>query len=305
MRNMRDKDLTSAQSENRLVVVIVLYEMLLSQSTTYQTFITAYDCATNPFENLDLIIYDNSLSAGGMNIKHLLLPITYIHDPSNGGIASAYNYALNEAIHNGSNWLLLLDQDSTLPTDFLDKTAEELEIVESVSSVVAIVPKVRSDRGEMLSPGKLLPGRFVVRISPEFTGLYDKRISAINSGALIRVDFLKSIGGFNSKFKLDFLDHWLFYEIYKHGMYVCISSASIIHQLSVSNHNLFMTEQRYKNILEAEMIFMKSYTTTVDKLLYALRLIIRALKQVLTVKNKVYSKMTIKVFAKFVTERHL
>ena len=46
-------------------------------------------------------------------------PIHYVHDPSNGGLAPAYNFALEHAESEGREWLLLFDQDTSLTVDFL------------------------------------------------------------------------------------------------------------------------------------------------------------------------------------------
>ena len=54
-------------------------------------------------------------------------PIHYVHDPSNGGLASAYNYALARAESEEREWLLLLDQDTSLTAEFISELVETSE----------------------------------------------------------------------------------------------------------------------------------------------------------------------------------
>ena len=117
---------------------------------------------------------------------------------------------------------------------------------------------------------------------------------AINSGALIRVEFLNIIGGFNEDFPLDYLDHWLFHEIYENGYKVRLLDLTLEHELSVMDYSR-VSLARYQSILESEIKFFKNYQQDLYKA-YRIQLAKRFLKQVLTVKNKKIALYTLRRF---------
>ena len=72
-----------------------------------------------------------------------VFPTHYVHDPSNGGLASAYNFALARAESEEREWLLLLDQDTSLTREFLFELLEAANSFARFSfEVAAIVPKL-------------------------------------------------------------------------------------------------------------------------------------------------------------------
>ena len=128
-------------------------------------------------------------------------------------------------------------------------------------------------------------------------GISLQPITGINSGTLIKTDLIQRIGGFNSLLPLDMLDHWYFREIYKLSKVVLVLETNIIQDLSVAgNFEETVSINRYKNILQAEKIFLKN-DGLLAKIIFNLRLIRRALKQI-KFKNKEYFKTTISCFFK-------
>jgi hypothetical protein len=107
---------------------------------------------------------------------------------------------------------------------------------------------------------------------------------AINSGSLIRVSFLEKIKGFNNDFPLDYLDHWLFHEIFSNDYKVMVMESSLNHDLSVMNYeNVSMN--RYRSILDSEIRYYKNYKKELLPA-YRIQLMKRLAKQLLLVKNK-------------------
>lgn len=277
-----------------IIVVLVLYKKRIDESTAFKTFLDAYFNVKNEFSSIELIIYDNSPEK--QNIKILKpLQFQYIHDKSNGGLATAYNYALNEGIKKGYKWLLLLDQDTTLPPNFFLLLKKVLIENSLANDVVAVIPKVFPDKGEMISPRKYIIGRlFTKTMASDFIGLCKFRVSVINSGALLRIQYLNNIGGFNMQFKLDYLDHWLFNEIYTGGKMVYVTEALVYQELSVTNFDKYLTEKRYENILKSEALFIKINASLFEKILYPLVLLLRAFELFTREQNKKYCLITLK-----------
>jgi GT2 family glycosyltransferase len=244
------------------------------------------------FRNFKLIIYDNSLIDQKINLS-IPFEFQYVHDSSNKGLAAAYNFALNKAAAVSCDWLLLLDQDSTLPGDFIENLACEISGIEKDNSVAAVVPKLRY-KETLFSPSKDLFGGTLRPIDMRHKGICDFKVFATGSGTVVRVSFLQKIGGFDEFYWLDFLDRWLFSTIEHAGGKVYVTDSIIDHELSVMNYDKFMNEKRYSNILKYETIFMDSFKPKAEKYVYYLRLLKRVLYLYFTVDNKKYSLMTLR-----------
>jgi GT2 family glycosyltransferase len=248
-------------------------------------------CINNPdvFSSFKLVIYDNSPN-GQTAPPEMPFECEYKHDPDNGGLAAAYNYALQRAAAENYGWLLLFDDDTSLPVDFIEKFNDISRMADS--SVVAIVPKAHY-RGRYFSPYKVLFGGIHRPVDRNFVGICDFEVSAVGSATMLRTSFMQELGGFNKTFWLDCLDSWIFHSIHLKGKKVYIAPVVIEHELSILDYDKFMSEKKYLNTLKYEALFMRSYKTKPENFFYLLRLIKRSLTLFFTVKNKKYSLITL------------
>lgn len=272
----------------RITVVIVLYNQRIDECRTILTFTEALQKQKSFQHELDIIFYDNSPKKQAFDPNDYPgVSIDYKHDPRNLGIATAYNYALQHAKDNGSQWLLLLDHDTEITEDYL-KQLNQLDKYEV--DIAAVVPIITYEN-TVISPTLSNTHRPLMAERPE-AGIQNSPVMAFNSGALIRIAFLEKIGGFNKSFPLDYLDHWLFYEIYAKGHRVYIMNTALEHELSVMDYSR-VSLKRYKSILESEILF---YTKYKKELLpsYKMQLMKRLLKQIVLVKNKKIAAYTLK-----------
>jgi GT2 family glycosyltransferase len=277
----------------KLFAILVIYNCKIEESKTFKSLLLNYIKDPKAFRNLKLLIYDNSLLAQAI---HSPIPFEhqYFHDRNNKGLAVAYNYALNEAIKTSYDWLLLLDQDSFLPEDFIDNLSCDLSIINEDNTVTAVVPKMRYKK-VIFSPTKIFFGGIVRAIDKRHRGICNfKNVFAIGSGCVTKVSFLQKIGGFNEVFWMDCLDRWLFLTINNVGGKVYVTDSIIEHEVSVMNFDKLMNEQRYYNILKYENLFMTSYKSRVENYIFYLRLIKRSVYLFFTVSDKKYSIMTLR-----------
>jgi GT2 family glycosyltransferase len=276
----------------KIFAILIIYNRRIDEAKTVSSLLK--NCAKNPdvFKDFRLIIYDNSPEAQKTEMP-LPFEYEYVHIPKHKGLAEAYNYALNKAIEASCGWLLLLDQDSSLPDEFAGNLSQELSRIEKNSNVCAVVPKMRY-KNTFFSPSKVLFGGTLRPIDMAHKGVYASQIFAIGSACTIRVSFLQGIGGFNEFYWLDFLDRWLFITINNMGGKVYVTDSIVDHELSVMDYDKFMTEKRYANILKYEIIFMKRYKSKVERYVYYLRLVKRVIYLFFTVNNKRYSLMTLR-----------
>ncbi|WP_251551934.1 glycosyltransferase [Neobacillus muris] len=277
----------------KLTLVIVVYKTKIKDSTTYCSLLEALKENNGNFGDLSIVIYDNSPIRQSIERPAISnVDIVYHHDSRNLGIAAAYNYAWSIAQKNGSDWLILLDHDTQLTSSYIN---EILHLQISEDEVAAIVPKIISEN-TMISPVFSHSVRPLQNKRPQ-AGLQEEPVMAINSGTLIKTQFLNEIGGFNEEFPLDYLDHWLFFEIYARGRKVFVIDSVLEHELSVMDYSR-VSLSRYQSIIESEINFYKNYKK--DLLLaYKKQLAKRFLKQLLKVKNKKIAMYTLRKLFSF------
>jgi GT2 family glycosyltransferase len=237
-----------------------------------------------------IAVYDNSPLRQVSEVEQRQLG-AYKHDPDNGGLAVAYNWALEKALLTGATWLLLLDQDSVLPQDFLESCLTHTKSYESDGRLVAIAPMARI--GENLASPMRVTQWGLKKLSPLKSGIQTTEITAINSGVLLRCSFISQIGGFDQAYKLDLLDYWLFAQIYRHGSYAALSKAEIFHDLSSSRPHQYSIG-RYRSILAGERQFFLLSKLQSNVLVYRLRLFCRAIKQLLRYRRPDLCLMTLR-----------
>lgn len=281
-----------------IYAIVVIYNRDIEETNTFVSLLKNYTKNPTAFRNFKLIIYDNSLIEQTLSLE-IPFAYKYVHDQSNKGLAIAYNYALKEAIKESYDWLLLLDQDSSLSDDFIDNLSCVLADIAEDGNISAVVPKI-CYKNKMFSPSKVLFGGTHRPIDVRSEGVCASEVCAIGSGSAIRVSFLGNIGGFNEIFWLDCLDRWLFFTINKMRGKVYVTHSIFEHDLSIANYDEFMNEVRYLNILIAETTFMTLYKSKIENCVYYLRLIKRAVYQYFTIKDKKYSVLTLRHFVSIV-----
>jgi GT2 family glycosyltransferase len=268
-------------------IVVVLYKQELENCKTFKTLKETLFTNELLLKDIELIIYDNSPVEQKINDQQYKnINMKYKHDGRNLGIATAYNYAWSIAKNNGSEWLLLFDHDTEVTDEYIKQV---LDLNERDESVAGVVPKINSAH-TMISPVYSDTLRPLQNKRPG-EGIQVEPVMAINSGAMIRVSFINQIGGFNTNFPLDYLDHWLFYEIYAKGYKVRVLNVYLEHELSVMDYNTVSLE-RYKSIIDSEVNFYRSFKKELYNS-FRIHLGKRFLKQILTVKNKQIAMYTL------------
>jgi GT2 family glycosyltransferase len=258
----------------RILAVAALYQQSPRESNALSSWRAILKSDPALASHFSLVIYDNSFE------RHQIaddFPLHYVHDPANGGLAAAYNYALSRAEDAGYEWLLLLDQDTILTSEFLAELIACADAVHTKDKVAAIVPKLMV-RGTILSPAE----HFLDFLRHQFrnhmqtlrhaAGIQQGRVSAYNSGAALSVPWLRSVGGFPKEFWLDYLDHAVFHALWTSGRRVYVLHAVLQHDLAESDLNA-RPIGRFRNVLQAQSLFVKRTGSFTDRLRYRLWLL--------------------------------
>ena len=259
----------------RILAVATLYQQSPAGSNSLSSLISILKGNPQLASYFSLVVYDNSPVSSEAPVG---MPVDYVHDPANGGLAAAYNYALALAERTGHAWLLLLDQDTTLTSEFLIELVECVNCLQTGGNVAAIVPKLVV-KGRIQSPAEhfidYMRHQFagpLKTMGPDVVGVQHSRISAYNSGSTLRVTALRTIGGFPNEFWLDYLDHAVFHALCMSGQEVYVMRAMLTHDLAESDLNS-RPLWRFRNVLRAQAMFVKRAGGLGDRLLYRLWLL--------------------------------
>lgn len=267
----------------KFTLVFVLYEKKINEVPFFSLIPDILK------EDVTIICYDHSKDLQKTNFSdHNFI---YLHDPRNLGLNEAYNFALKKAEENGSQGLLLLDDDSFFSMEFI----LDLKKQKFTEEVAVIVPKI-STKERQISP--LFATEYINRFSKPVThpGFYEERIMGINSGSFWSIKFLREINGFSQDFPLDFLDHWLFFEVFSHHKKVQVINTTLKHDLSVEDYTT-LPHERYEKILKAETLFYKKYDQKKLKA-HKRQLFKRIIKQRIKVYDNFYQQATRKELLK-------
>jgi GT2 family glycosyltransferase len=242
----------------KLLAVVVLYKMKPRESVCFNSLQTAISNVQPEKAEIRVLLYDNT--PGGQDTGELPSGVQYKADCENGGLARAYNYALKIAQEDGFDWLLTMDQDTTLPIDFLCKLWCAAAFVAPMPDVAAIVPSISSE-GRVVSPFTVMKyWTFSRRIPRGFVGIPLESVYAANSGTTTKVSVLKAMGGYDTRFRLDLSDFVMNHRLHCHKLRVLVAgNIHLEHELSGQDLKIRSTPGRYEEYLHAEEGFCDEY----------------------------------------------
>lgn len=268
---------------------MVRYNTPLHQSDTLRGVCEAFTSNSAINDAFRFLIWDNS--AQKLSTPSLPIPFEYRHSRHNLGIAGACNHVMQIARERGHPWMLLLDQDTKVHAGFFEAMMRWRAALESRSEIAVIAPTVRSGN-VIVSPRQHLFNRHraYLDLTP---GIASGEAFAINSGALVRVAALRSVGGFSTDFWLDYSDIYVCHRFHLQGYKVWrATDAELEHEMTVRDYDRLMTPARYINYSYAETAFNDIYKGVLENWTQNLRLLARAIRQRRKYKNPAFSRIT-------------
>ena len=276
----------------RLLAVIVLYKMRAADSPSLRTLVAAAKEVDPALLDLEIYIQDNTPGASCVGPLPEAGVARYEAAPNNPGLAHAYNRATEHAVLDGYQWLLTLDQDTTLPRDYLARMVDYIQRLNSSQEICAIVPQVL-DRAKNLSPFWFMGGALPSWFKIGFTGVARHCTYALNSGAVLRVAALQRIGGYSSRFPLDVSDINLFHQLHASGGRVYVAGdIQVSHNFSLLDKARRMSLDRYRSMLRDECAFWDLYMSPAARMERFARLVARMVKDFLNSADAVFHRVT-------------
>jgi glycosyltransferase involved in cell wall biosynthesis len=260
----------------KVMVVIVLYRIAPKESPAFKSVMAARQEFGRDAGDVRVLLWDNSPMAGAG--EGLPEGVAYFADVSNSGLATAYNRALEWAELHGAEWLLTLDQDTAVTAEFFEKMAAAAVESSRYSGIGAVVPQIAAG-GKQLSPNWFQLGAIPRWYRSGYTGVPAEPVFAFNSGAMLRVDALKQVGGYDLRFWLDDSDAMIFSKLHEHGKRVYVAGdIQVEHEFSMKDMQRRMSPVRYRNALLAETAFWDLRMNRLAGWERALRLMVRMVK---------------------------
>jgi len=271
-----------------ILAVIVCYKTSLSESLTLRGFVDTVHVNPRLLDNMHILIWDNSPQP--IAKLDLPFPAEYRHSAQNMGVSGAYNGALPVAESIGASWMLLLDQDTTVTEIFLTHMMKYAAQLAPHAEIAAIMPTVRM--GEVIvSPREMIFNSNRIYSGP--SGIATGELIGANSGMFIRVEALRSIGGFSLDFWLDFSDLYVLHQFFLRGLHVWrAADVELEHSISILDYDNLMPPWRYANFIGAEGAYNDLYKGWFENSVQTLRLWVRAVRQRLRYKNPEFSRIT-------------
>ena len=159
------------------------------------------------------------------------------------------------------------------------KLAASAQASTRYSGIGAIVPQIAAgDR--QLSPNYFQSGAIPRWYRAGYVGVPGEPVFAFNSGAMLSVEALQQVGGYDPRFWLDDSDAMIFSKLREYGKRVYVAGdIQVQHEFSMKDIQGRMSPARYKNALLAETAFWDLRMSRAAGWERTLRLALRLVKQ--------------------------
>lgn len=278
----------------QIMIVVVRYKVPINQSATLRTLALTFSANPSLSQSCGVLLWDNSPAP--VDEPQLPFAFDYVHSEINLGVSGAYNGALVRAEQICCPWLLLLDQDTSLPEGFLERMLGYSYDLEEQQQIATVVPFIRSNN-MLVSPRRF--GRWVRnhQIDRGTSGVFADDAYAVNSATLLRTASLREIGGYSQEFWLDLSDAYVFHMLHLQGKQMYIASdLEVPHSIATLDFNANMSVARYRSFLAAESLFVDRFRFPLTNAVHTLWLLARAARQWHRYQNKSFAYSTLRAF---------
>jgi len=161
--------------------------------------------------------------------------VKFIKLQENMGISYAQNIGIKEAVKNNAEYILLSDQDTVYPKDYISKMIRTFSFHENIC---AITPLFKDAHGKKRNDGFFKKSFFFTKQFFPNSGYYEV-FHTIASGKLLRVQYLNDIGLMDEDLFIDWVDYEWCWRARKIG-YKIIGNADVVieHQLGDSSKDI-------------------------------------------------------------------
>lgn len=176
-----------------IYALIVLYNKKIDESVTYNSL---------KKQKIKTIVYDNSNSEyTNYNKKYCdENNIDYYTTNKNVGLSKAYCYVIDKIEISNNNYIIMLDDDTTLNNDYFEELFEKV----SKDNFDILLPIVNSNN-KIISPCNV-QNNCRIKMLNNIKELDINKVSAINTAMVIKTTVFNNIK-YNDSMFLDYIDH--------------------------------------------------------------------------------------------------
>ena len=273
-----------------ILAVVVLYKLLPADSQSLRTLLATASALPAGALRLHIVLADNT--PGGQQVDSLPDVVEYRAYPENPGLTVPYNEALLKAEKEGFEWILTLDQDTSLPVDFLSRMMDSASLYGADPEVAAVVPRI-VDGDRTISPFRYKAGFWPSVLSAGVYGVPGRHVSALNSASLLRVSTLRQLGGYDHAFPLHNSDTRLYQLLDQGKKRVAVAGDIVVpHELSILDREHRMSPERYQHMLRDERTFWDRHMSAAGRTERLLRLAVRFSRGLLRGESAPFQKIT-------------
>ena len=162
-----------------------------------------------------VVVVDNSPENNSTLLGDMSGQCTYLPLGDNKGIATALNRGCQEAIAQGAEWILTMDQDSCW---------EEKQLAGYIQLANAYP--------EIEQTGVFSPRQDYISHMRDYAATYEEKIAVMTSGCLLSAAGFRATGGFRDELFIDEVDNEYCMHIRRMGLkVVVVNKAFLAHQL--------------------------------------------------------------------------
>lgn len=164
--------------------------------------------------------------------------IIYIDLKDNLGIATAHNAGIKKALEIGSEYVIIFDQDSSVPEGFIDSlVGVDKKLRAEGKKIAAVGPSYIDIKTNTMAPVIQFNGLKVNRMMPKEDELYTPADYIISSGTLIHADAFKKVGLMMEELFIDYVDLEWGLRAKKIG-YQCFVANHVIMKHSIGDRSI-------------------------------------------------------------------
>ncbi len=245
--------------EARITALLVIYNRRCEDSPSFEQL--------RADSSARVVVVDNSTEENDNASCCAKRGFGYIAMGGNMGLAKAYNRGIAWIKKNtDATHVLLLDDDTTLPEDFLEKTAHSIEMHPQAG---IYVPTVYDEVG-LLSPCRI-EGWRVTRVSSP-AELTAATFTAINSGMTIDLTLFKNYK-YDEGYFLDYIDHAFLRDMKVPGVKMVVTGQTLTQRFAGNEHGNKQAAKRRLGIFKQD--FRRFCGSSLKGRLFAQAVIIR------------------------------
>ncbi|MFX0567176.1 glycosyltransferase [Kosakonia cowanii] len=251
----------------KISLLVIIYNEKIVDTTTYLSLKSALPVINSSPHQYNIIFWDNSpldhLQNSVADIKNDFkgsgVSCEYHHTPQNVPLAEIYNALLNK-VENSDDYLVLFDQDSTFEPGFFDELHKSIELGKQPEIILPVI----YFKNTIISPTKIffIKGSY---FDTKPTGYISHNISAINSGMVISLEFIRRTGfRYNSKLRNYCTDDDIMKSARDNFAIIYVMDYSFAHDLTLStlNSNSDKLRERYNEMIKSKkIVFAKNIAT--------------------------------------------